>query len=99
MPFTIKIEKEAEQDIQQGINWYNEQEPGLGRTFHTAVKQHFKKLRINPFFQVRYDNIHCLPLKRFPFMIHYTIHEERQIVIVRAVLNTFRSPRTWQSRK
>jgi len=26
MPFTIKIETEAEQDIQQGINWYNEQD-------------------------------------------------------------------------
>ncbi|MEX2602741.1 MAG: hypothetical protein WD361_00995 [Gracilimonas sp.] len=70
MPYTIKIEKEAEQDIQNGINWYNEQEFGLGRTFYTAVKQHFEKLRINPFFQIRYDNIHCLPLKRFPFMIH-----------------------------
>lgn len=72
MPFTIKIEQEAEHDIQQGIKWYNEQESGLGRSFHMAVKQHSEKLRINPFFQIRYDDIHCLPLKRFPYMIHYT---------------------------
>jgi len=50
------------QDIQHGINWYNEQQPGLGRTFHAAVKHHLEKLRINPFYQVRYDDIHCLPL-------------------------------------
>lgn len=99
MPFTIKIETEAEQDIQHGINWYNEQQSGLGRAFHAEVKQHFEKLRMNPFYQVRYDDIHCLPLKRFPFMIHYTIQEEQQVVTVRAVMNTFRSPRIWESRK
>jgi len=81
MPFTIKIETESEQDIQQGINWYNQQEPGLGRSFHKAVKQHFEKLRKNPFFQIRYDDIHCLPLKRFPFMIHYTIQEDSRLLL------------------
>ncbi|MEX0845331.1 MAG: hypothetical protein WD022_08610 [Balneolaceae bacterium] len=98
MAFTIKVEPEAEQDIQEGIDWYNEQQPGLGREFHTAVKAHLKKLQTNPFYQVRYDNVHCLPLKKFPFMIHFTINEEQQQVIVHAVFNTFRDPKIWKDR-
>ena len=38
MIFTIKTEPEAHQDIQEGINWYNKQQSGLGRKFHTQVK-------------------------------------------------------------
>ncbi len=38
MAFKIKIEPEAHQDIQQGIDWYNEQQSGLGRKFHAEVK-------------------------------------------------------------
>jgi hypothetical protein len=53
MAFKIKIEPEALDDIQQGIDWYNKQQAGLGRKFHAQVKDCFKKLKTNPFFQVR----------------------------------------------
>ena len=72
MPFTIKIEPEAEQNIQKGIDWYNEQIPGLGREFHAAIKAQLKKLKTNPFFQIRYDNVHCLPLKNLPSRLFNT---------------------------
>ncbi len=44
MAFTIKIEPEAEHDIREGIDWYNEQQPGLGREFHAAVKAYLNKV-------------------------------------------------------
>ncbi len=55
MAFKIKIEPEAYQDIQEGIDWYNRQQPGLGRKFHAELKTSFKKLKTNPFFSFRYD--------------------------------------------
>ncbi len=54
MAFTIKIEPEAELDIQEGISWYNKQQNGLGRTFHASVKAHLKKLKTNGWIQVDY---------------------------------------------
>lgn len=98
MAFTIKIEPEARHDIQEGINWYNEQQAGLGRKFHKTVKNYIKKLQMNPFYQIRYDEIHCLPLKNFPYMIHYTINESGQQVIIHGVFNTFRDPNIWKQR-
>lgn len=98
-PFTIKTEPDAHQDIQEGINWYNKQQPGLGRKFHSEVKAYIKKLKINPFFQVRYDDVHCLPINKYPYMIHFTINETDKIVTVRAVFNTHKDPEIWRERK
>lgn len=98
MPFIIKIEPEAENDIQKGIYWYNKQQPGLGREFHSAVKKHLQKLVENPFYQLRYDRVHCLPVKEFPYMIHYTINKKEQRVVVHAIFNTSRNPKIWKDR-
>lgn len=78
MPFEIKIEPEAELDIQTGIDWYNEQMPGLGVKFHAEVKAHLNTLKTNLIFHIRYDDVRCLPLKKHPFMIHFTISEEQK---------------------
>lgn len=45
MSFTIKVEPEAKSDIQEGIDWYNRQKPGLGKKFHSAVKEQFDQLK------------------------------------------------------
>jgi len=55
MPFIIKIEPDVVQDIQQAIDWYNEQQRGLGKKFYNEVKTHFNILIKSPFF--RYDMI------------------------------------------
>lgn len=99
MAYQIKVEPEALDDIQQGIDWYNEQQSGLGRKFLAEVKMGFKSLKINPFFQIRYDNVRCLPLKNYPFMVHFTVHEADKLVIIRAVFNTHLNPDNWESRK
>jgi toxin ParE1/3/4 len=99
MTFKIKVDPEALDDIQENINWYNSQQPGLGKRFHKEVKSYFNKLKSNPFFQVRYDDVHCLPLKKFPYMIHYTINEKDKLVIIHAIFNTSRDPKIWGKRK
>lgn len=94
MAFKIKIESLAKADIQQEINYYNSKQKGLGKRFHTEVKKAFSSLTKNPFFQVRYDGVRCLPLKVFPAMIHFTINEQTTTVTVRAVINTHKNPDT-----
>lgn len=99
MAFKIKVEPEALEDIQQGIDWYNEKQAGLGRKFLTEVKSCFKSLKINPFFQIRYDDVHCLPLKKYPYMLHFTVDEVDKLVVIRAVFNTHLNPDNWMNRK
>ncbi len=99
MRFGLKILPLAKSDIQGSIKWYNEQQAGLGRRFHAEVKETFEHLRTNPFFQNRYDVVRCLPLKKFPFMVHFTVDEENKQVVINAVFHTSLHPKIWKRNK
>ena len=98
MAYSIVIEPVALEDIQQGIDYYDEQQIGLGEKFEVAVNKHLTALEKNPFFQVRYDDVHCLPVKKYPYMIHFTINEADNTVTVRAVFHTSLDPKKWTDR-
>ena len=99
MGFEVVIEPAALKDIQEAVNYYDLQAPGLGYKFEEELDHCFEVLENTQFFQIRYDETRCLPLKRFPYMIHYSVDEKNQTVIVRAVFNTSRNPKIWKSRE
>ncbi len=98
MIYSIVIHPDAIQDIQEAIDYYDEQEPGLGRRFEEAVHKHFRLLEKNPVFQIRYDNVRCLPMKKFPYMVHFTIDEKFRVIKVWALFHTSVSPGKWRKR-
>ncbi len=69
MVFKIVITHKAHIDILEGIGWYNKQSADQGKHFYQTIQKEYKNLRQNPYFQVRYEDIRCLPLKKFPYMI------------------------------
>jgi len=86
-------------DIEQAVNWYNEQKKGLGNKFLLNVKKILTELKNSALsFPIRYDNIRCMPLRKFPFMIHYSIDLERKVVKVVALFHTSRDPELWHTR-
>lgn len=77
--FSINIEPEAFNDIQEAINYYNRCKPRLGKKFLETVKKHIDLLeKYHQSFAIRYDNIRCLPIKKFPYMIHYQFCEDKK---------------------
>jgi toxin ParE1/3/4 len=99
MAYGIVIDPRAIRDIQEAIDYYDEQQAGLGERFETALDKHLLTLEKNPFFRIRYDNVRCLPLKKFPYMVHFTIDKDQQIVTVWAVFHTSLDPQKWKGRK
>ena len=93
MPFTVFIEPRALTDIQNAIDYYDEQLPGLGERFNTAIEKHIEAIAINPFYQVRYKDYRALPINKFPYMIVFFINETTQTVYILSVFNTFQSPK------
>jgi toxin ParE1/3/4 len=98
MKFIIEIDSRAVQDIQHAIDYYDEQQIGLGKIFESTLNKHFISLEKNPFFYIRYDNVHCLPLKKFPYMIHFTVNENDFRVTIIAVFHTSLHPQKWKKR-
>lgn len=95
MAYTIAIDSRAIRDIQRAIDYYDEQQRGLGKQFENVLDKHLLTLEKKPFFTVRYDDVRCLPLKKFPYMLHFTVDEEKKLVAIRAVFHTSRNPETW----
>ncbi len=90
--FKLLIDDRALKDIDQATQYYEDQVPNLGNRFRQAVSDSFNALQINPYYQIRYSTFRCLPLKKFPFMIHYEVDDVRRVVIVYAVINTYLDP-------
>lgn len=92
--YTVLIEDRAAEDIQDGMDFYDEQVQGLGDKFKEAVDKEFTALEKNPFYQIRYSSIRCKPVRKFPFLIHFQIDEDEKLVLVFAVINTHKDPDT-----
>lgn len=67
MKFKVLYNPKVYNDIQESIDWYNEQQPGLGRKFYSVLKKQLRKLEKSALqFSIRYDEVRCMPLKKFP---------------------------------
>lgn len=98
--YKIKIDTDALSDIQKASNWDNQQFMGLGARFQKQVKLQINSLSINPAgYRIRYSEVRCMLIKKFPFLVHFTIDETTCIVEVIAVLHTSRNPEIWEQRK
>jgi hypothetical protein len=63
-------------DIEQAVTYYNEQQNGLGKQFASQVQVALTAIKRNPFFSsVRYGNVRCAQVPKFPFLVHYQIEE------------------------
>jgi hypothetical protein len=90
--FKVFFQNAALVQLQSSIDHYNQQQAGLGKRFANAVKKSTKQLEDNPFFQLRYDSVRCLPLPKFPYMLHFIVNEDLKTVRIYGVLHTSLNP-------
>jgi toxin ParE1/3/4 len=97
--FYINIEPEALEDIQEAVDFYNSRKPGLGKRFYNTLEKHLQLLKKNhSSFALRYDDVRCMPIKNFPYMIHFRILGKDQTVSIKAVFCTHDDPNRWEER-
>ncbi|MCH8557033.1 MAG: type II toxin-antitoxin system RelE/ParE family toxin [Balneolia bacterium] len=98
MAFRIVVDPRAIDDIQQAIAFLDEKQPGLGKRFDAELNKFVLRLGKNPFFRIRYDSVRCLPLQKFPYMIHFTVDETKKLVTIQAIFHTSRDPENLKKR-
>ncbi len=92
MRFKVVIEPRALADIQDGIDYYEEQLEGLGERFSATVDHYLKSISLNPYYQVRYEDYRAIPTGKFPYLIVYYLNEEQETAYVMAVFHTSQDP-------
>ncbi len=92
--YRIRFDDRVRHDVLEAVFYYNSKAPGLGKRFYQQVKNGYAYIRQSPFFQVRYNGIRCLPLDKFPYMIHYSVDETEGVITIKAIINCYQNPDT-----
>ena len=94
----IIVRPEAEVEVQQAFNWYQEQSEGLGLEFVRAIDACLSGIKRDPFAYttVKVPNVRRALMRRFPYALFYLVDDEA--IVVLAVFNVKRRPIDWLRR-
>jgi mRNA-degrading endonuclease RelE of RelBE toxin-antitoxin system len=98
--YQVLIDPDALIDIQKATDWYNEQLQGLGTRFQSQIILQINLLAKNhKHYSIRYKEVRCMLIKKFPYLVHFTVDANRGVIEVFAVFHTSRNPKIWLKRK
>lgn len=90
--YKIQADPRVKLDLLEAMEFLNSRQKGLATKFLADYKTSLKALKTNPFFEVRYEGVRCLPLETFKYMIHFSINEVTAILMINAVVSTYLNP-------
>lgn len=94
MSLNILITEDAELDISEAVDWYEEQQDGLSKRFITEVKQKIRLISKQPEIYPKRSGLKQEAiLKIFPFTILFRVVKSEAVVYILAVYHTSRNPR------
>jgi plasmid stabilization system protein ParE len=95
MAAELIIAPEAEQDIAEAYDWYQQRRVGLGEDFLTCVDACMQGIcRMPEMYAVVHEKYRRALVRRFPFAVIYECTAE--IVTVYSVFHTSRDPDKWR---
>ncbi|MCM0665456.1 hypothetical protein [Flavobacterium tyrosinilyticum] len=92
--FEIIILLRADLEVDEIGEYYESLSNGLGTKFFNEYQEYVETLHTFPFFEEKYNTVRTLPLKKFPYTIHFTVDEVNKIVTVYAVTSNYQNPNT-----
>ena len=92
MGYKIKYSAPAKYDLDDAYFYYQQISKNVLKKFRTEIKKAEKRLKANPFFQIKYKSVHSLPLQGFPYMILFEIDETNSTVYIVGVFCTHQNP-------
>jgi plasmid stabilization system protein ParE len=98
MSLPVVFRPQAERELLDAEQWYEERGPGLGRQFRAAVDQTVASVSTSPlrFPIVEADKRRAL-VSLFPYALYFALVDD--CVVVVGVLHARRDPAVWKSRR
>ena len=91
--FTFIFSPKALNDIEEAKDYYDTIGVDVGIKFISQLQLSLLAIKRNPLFaSIRYEDIRCAQIKKFPYLIHYHIDEKKLLVRILAVYSTHREP-------
>jgi len=90
MSYRLEFLDIAEVEIDDAVEWYNQQKDNLGATFVLALDNLFEYLIETPaIFPIIHKEMRRASLPDFPYSIIFEIHEP-DVILVHCKLNSFK---------
>ena len=86
-------------DLQHFVNYYRRESGNseLGKRFMKIVKHQIKKLNNSALqYSIKYDEVRCMPIPPFPYLIHYRV--KNNTVFVEAIIHTSEDSNSWSEK-
>ena len=97
MSLRVEFRPEAEADLLNARDWYEEQQAGVGEMFWAAVESAVTRISAMPEMYVKtLRDFRRAKIRKFPYVIYYRVLSDRIEMI--AVLHASRDPHLWQER-
>ena len=91
------LRPEAEADLAEAYEWYEQRRAGLGQSLLLSVEAALASIQENPTsFPVVHGEIRRALIRRFPFGVFYLV--DRGTIVVLSVFHASRDPKGWQAR-
>lgn len=91
------LTSEAEADLAEAFDWYEQQQRDLGREFVAKVEEYLDRILRNPRqYQEVHQGVRRAVMSRFPYSLFYLLDEGE--VVVLAVEHQARHPERWKKR-
>lgn len=76
----------AQGEYEDSLEWYLKRSPQAARNFVNAVNEVLEKICETPYrWRNEFEHFHELALKKYPFVIIYSIEEDGKLVVICAV--------------
>jgi toxin ParE1/3/4 len=93
----VVFRPEAQGDLLQSREWYEQQRPGLGDAFSDRLEEAIVRIQKMPaMYETVFQGVRRAKIRRFPYLIYYRAQFDRIEVV--AVLHGSRDPRLWKER-
>ncbi len=88
---------EADDEIAESYNWYEDREPGLGEDFLRCIEACIHGIQRHPkMYPVAMDEYRRAPIRRFPFEIFYEAVSDA--LTIYSVFHCSQDPQKWRER-
>jgi len=93
----IRVLDAAQSELEDTIDYYDEQRPGLGFEFAEEVEQALERINHYPeAWSPLSPRVRRCLVNRFPYSVIYEVRSELLIIV--AIQNHHRKPESWRSR-
>lgn len=91
-PYKVTFSPASILDIKDAQRYYGDIQQGLGNRFTEELDKVLISIKRNAqFASVRYADIRCARIRKFPYLVHYKIVDNNRVIIL-AVYSTYKKP-------